>query len=211
MARVTLLGSRNDASHKGAPNFKASRDVPSLAGKVIIITGGAGGLGRQATIDLARHGKPSRIYVADLPHLAEQNTELTRQITLEAFGDTVAANAPTEIRFLGLDLGSFKSVQECAAQFTAQERQLDILILNAGVLRTLPMQTAEGHELHFGINYLGHALLTRLLTPILLQTAQQPNSDVRVVVLSSEGHLSAPRDGIDFQTLKTDCKKMVSR
>jgi NAD(P)-dependent dehydrogenase (short-subunit alcohol dehydrogenase family) len=58
--------------------------------------------------------------------------------------------------------------------------------------------TEEGYESQFGTNHMGHALLTKLLMPTLLKTAEEPNSDVRIVNLSSEGHNMAPKGGIIF-------------
>ncbi len=66
-----------------------------------------------------------------------------------------------------------------------------------------------GYEITFGINFLGHALLTKLLNPILLSTASQPGADVRIVVVSSEGHALAPREGIVFEKLKSSCDDLV--
>ncbi|KAL4994767.1 hypothetical protein BDV10DRAFT_197265 [Aspergillus recurvatus] len=211
MIRVVLFGSHNAASRDGVPAFDPARDIPSLAGKVILVTGAAGDLGRQTTIELARHGRPSRIYIADLPRSEDAKQALARQIKHEAYGDSPSSNAEpaatpaTEIRFLELDLASFDSVRKCAHEFAAQEQQLDILILNAGIIRVAPATTIEGYEIHFGVNYLGHALLSRLLMPVLLQTTQrQTGADVRVVVVSSEGHISAPKQGVDFDIVKTD-------
>lgn len=210
MARVTLFGSRN--SSKGA-SFEPARDIPSLAGKVILITGAAGDLGRSAAIQLARHGRPARIYVADLPCDDDAKTALTLRITHEAYGDvsadTKAVGRPTEIRYLELDLSSLESVRKCAADFVAQEQRLDILYLNAGTIRVAPGVTTEDYEIHFGINYLGHALLSRLLVPTMLRTVQQ-QPDVRIVIVSSEGHLMAPQGGIDFNKLKTNGANIVS-
>lgn len=64
--------------------------------------------------------------------------------------------------------------------------------------------TKEGYEIQFGTNHVGHALLTKLLLPILLKTAQEPEADVRVISLSSIGHVLAPWSGISFPELKTD-------
>ncbi|KAI1498095.1 NAD(P)-binding protein [Biscogniauxia marginata] len=163
------------------------------------ITGAAGDLGRQTAIELARYGRPARIYVADLPHDEDAKVALAQQITYEAYGDfqpdTDVTGQLTEIRFLELDLSSLDSVRKCAADFVAQEKQLDIIFLNTGIIRVATGVTTEGYEIHFGVNYLGHALLSSLL----------PGADVRIVIVSSEGHLNAPKDGIDFNKLKTDC------
>ncbi|KAH6658461.1 hypothetical protein BKA67DRAFT_674471 [Truncatella angustata] len=196
MFRVVLFGSRNDASRSAAA-FDPARDIPSLAGKVIMITGAAGFLGRQTAIELARYGRPARIYIADLPRDAEAKIALAKQIT-----------TPTEIRFVDLDLASLDAVRDCAANFIAQEERLDILFLNAGIIRVSAATTKEGYEAHFGINYLGHALLSKLLLPILRHTAEEPGADVRVVVVSSEGHLMAPTNGIDFDSVRSDCAGM---
>ncbi|KAG2420178.1 hypothetical protein HFD88_004978 [Aspergillus terreus] len=184
MIRVVLFGSQNDASRDSASAFNPAQDIPSMAGKVVFITGAAGDLGRETAIALARYGRPSRIYIADLPRSDDAKQALVNQIAYEVYGDNIpptsetGVTTPTEFLFLDLDLASFKSVQKCAQKFATQEVRLDILILNAGIIRVPPATTMEGYEIHFGINYLGHALLTRLLTPVLLCTAQQqPGAD----------------------------------
>lgn len=210
MFRVVLFGSRNDGS-RSAAGFDPAKDIPSLAGKVVMITGAAGFLGRQTAIELARYGRPARIYVADLSRDEEAKKAVANEILREAYGDhEEAAALGTEIRFVDLDLASLESVRDCAANFLAQEEQLDILFLNAGIIRVSAATTKEGYEAHFGINYLGHALLARLLTPLLRRTAERPGADVRVVVVSSEGHLMAPKIGIDFDSVRSDCASMVS-
>lgn len=231
MMRVTLLGSRSKNS-LGAASFEPARDIPSLAGKVVLITGAAGDIGRVTATALARHGRPARIYVADLPprdegaraqlvegitrEVAQQGQQSPSQPDNEGIQPPEDEGSPTtDVRFLDLDLGSFESVRRFAAEFLAQEQRLDILILNAGIIRVASGVTKEGHESHFGINYLGHALLVKLLTPVMLRTAEaQPEGAgregaVRLVVVSSEGHLMAPKEGVVFDTLKTDCAKMV--
>lgn len=212
MLSVVLLGSRN----RSGAAFEPARDIPSIAGKVVLITGAAGDLGRQTAIELARYGRPAHIYIADLPRDDNAKKALARRILHEAYDDSptgpeTTTGPRTEIRFLELDLSSFASIRQCAADFLAQEQRLDVLFLNGGIIRVAPETTPEGYEVHFGINYLGHALLSRLLVPIMQRTVQQqPNADVRVVIVSSEGHLSAPKNGIDFEKLKTDCADMVS-
>lgn len=213
MTRVTLFGSRNNSSG-GRESFEPSRDIPSLAGRVVLVTGGSGDLGRQTIVDLARYGKPARIYIADLPRDVDAKKQLLEQINREAYyegnsqpGDA-DTHAPTELCFLDLDLTSFESIRTCAAEFIAQEGRLDILILNGGIIRVALGKTLEGYEVHFGLNYLGHALLSRLLIPTMLQTAEQ-QSDTRIVIVSSEGHAMAPKGGIEFERLKTECSGMV--
>ncbi|KAF3763899.1 hypothetical protein M406DRAFT_51240 [Cryphonectria parasitica EP155] len=201
--RVTIFGSKSE--HNPA-SFEPARDIPSLADRVVLITGAAGDLGRVTATQLAKYGRPARIYVADLPPRDEGGRE------------AVEGGNKTEIRFLDLDLGSFESVQQCAANFTSKEDRLDLMILNAGIIRVKPGVTKEGYESHFGINYVGHALLTRLLMPVMLRTAkqqqqQQGEGDTttrrgRLVIVSSEGWAMAPKGGILFDKVKSDCADM---
>jgi hypothetical protein len=200
-ARVTLFASGNQ---RGVA-FDPARDIPSLAGKVIIVTGGAGDLGRQVAIEFARH-KPARIYVADLPRDGDPGGASVVSAIRDAVADE---HAP--ISFLALDLSSFDSIKRAAAELCAAEERLDIAVLNAGIMRVASGTTAEGYEIAFGINYLGHALLTKLLMPTLLRTAADvPGADVRIVTVSSEGHNLAPKGGIQFDKLKGPCEDIVS-
>jgi len=80
------------------------------------------------------------------------------------------------------------------------------LILNAGVMSLPAGTTSNGYEVQFGTNHMGHALLTKLLLRTLLNTATEPGADVRVVCLSSIGHVSASWNGIEFGELKGPMK-----
>lgn len=91
-------------------------------------------------------------------------------------------------------------MQAAAREFVNKESRLDILMLNAGIMAVPEAVTEEGYEVQFGTNHVGHALLTKLLLPTLLKTAALPQSDVRVISLSSIGHTAA--SGIAFSGLK---------
>jgi NAD(P)-dependent dehydrogenase (short-subunit alcohol dehydrogenase family) len=176
--------------------FEASKDIPSLAGKVILVTGGNAGLGKQSVLELARYGKPSKIYLA-----------ARSQEKAKAAIEEVQRHAPdAPIVPLDLDLTSFASIKDAARTFLAQEERLDILILNAGIMACPSGTTKDGYEMQFGTNHVGHALLTKLLLPTLLATARRPEKpDVRVVVLTSEGlGLASAVVGIKFDVVKTD-------
>lgn len=72
--------------------------------------------------------------------------------------------------------------------------------------------TEEGYELHFGVNYVGHALLAKLLIPVMQQTAERGGGHVlrtRIVIASSEGYAMAPKGGVAFDKLVTNCEDMV--
>ncbi|KAJ6444631.1 molecular chaperone DnaJ [Purpureocillium lavendulum] len=175
-------------------SFDPDRDIPSLDGKVILVTGGNIGLGKQAILEFAKH-KPRQIW------LAARNLDKARAAVAEI--QKQVCDAP--IKILQMDLTSFASIREAARTVAEQSDRLDILMLNAGIMATLPGLTQDGYEVQFGTNHMGHAFLTNLLLPLLDKTAQSgPDADVRVVVLSSEGHKLGPKPGILFDTLKTE-------
>lgn len=148
-----------------------SADMPSQRGRTAVVTG-AGGLGFETALALAVKG-------GDVI-LAGRNPDKGR-----AALDHIRAAAPAAIvRFELLDLASLASVEAFAARVLERAEPLDILINNAGVM-ALPSrhETADGFELQFGTNYLGHFALTMRLLPLLLQ-APAP----RVVSLSSLYH-----------------------
>lgn len=177
---------------KGEVAFNPAKDIPSLKGKVILVTGGNSGLGKQSIIELAAHG-PALIWLC-----------ARGEGRAQAAVDDVRKLVPdTDIKALDLDLASFESVKNAARRVVAESDRLDVLMLNAGIMATPTGLTTEGYELQFGTNHVGHALLTKLLLPLLQKTAEQPGSDVRVIVLSSVAHQGAPGGGILFDTLKS--------
>jgi retinol dehydrogenase 12 len=164
------------------------------------VTGGNIGLGKQAILYLAQH-EPTTIWLG-----ARNKDKATAAIA--DIKKAVGPSAP-DIRFLEIDLTSFASIKAAARTFRDSSDRLDILMLNAGIMATGPGLTKDGYEIQFGTNHVGHALLTKLLMPKLLDTAKQPNADVRVVVLSSGAHRAAPSDGVRFDKLKMpDCGGM---
>jgi NAD(P)-dependent dehydrogenase (short-subunit alcohol dehydrogenase family) len=179
--------------------FNAASDIPSLAGKVILVTGGNAGLGKQSALDFARHG-PAEIWVAarSVDKAQAAINEVRSQVP----------DAPT-LKPLELDLASFDSVKKAADTFLAASPRLDILLLNAGIMATPAGVTREGYEVQWGTNHMGHALLARLLLPALQSTAKSSSpGDVRVVAVSSYGHTSVPTGGFRFDTLKNEAEAL---
>ena len=107
------------------------------------------------------------------------------------------------VTFIQCDLADLKSVQAAAQRFLGQADRLDVLYANAGVMALPPSQTKDGYETQFGTNHMGHALLIKLLLPLMLRTAEEPQSDVRIINVSSIAYKQAPKEGIAFDTLKT--------
>ncbi|KAL3490738.1 hypothetical protein BJX62DRAFT_206665 [Aspergillus germanicus] len=179
----------NPTNYLGCVSFRAERDIPDLSGKVVIVTGGNAGLGKETIRQLLQHN-PAHIFLA-------ARSEQKAQAALDELRAS-SPNANTELTWLPLDLSSTTSVRDAAATFKAQSPRLDILILNAGVMSLPPGETDLGHEIQLGTNHTGHFLLTTLLLPTLLRTAEEvPDSDVRVISLSSIGHNLAP----SFETI----------
>ena len=179
--------------------FKPERDIPSLDGKVVLVTGGNIGLGKQCVLEYARHN-PAQIWLAarNLDKAKAAVDEIQQQLS-----------KPAPIKLLELDLSSLESVKKAASTVSAESDRLDILMLNAGIMAAPPGLTKDGYELQFGTNYIGHALLAKLLHPMLEKTATIPNADVRVIMLSSHGHMYAPKpEGIRFDTLKTNAEAL---
>ncbi|KAK0717946.1 hypothetical protein B0T26DRAFT_872266 [Lasiosphaeria miniovina] len=169
------------------PGFNPSADIPSLAGKVILITGANSGLGKQSSLELAKHG-PAQLWMA--ARSPEKGVEAVADVKNKVPGAAVA--------FLELDLSSFDSIK-CAAKTVLDSTQrLDILMLNAGLMGCPPKLTAEGYEIQMGTNHMGHALLLELLLPLLERT-----SGARVVSMASSAWKHAGPEKIQFDTLKS--------
>jgi NAD(P)-dependent dehydrogenase (short-subunit alcohol dehydrogenase family) len=105
--------------------------------------------------------------------------------------------------FLEADLASLASVEKAAKHVLANSDRLDFLICNAGICDVPPALTKDGYELNMGVNHLAHALFVKLFLPTLLRTADLPNSDVRIVSVTSEAFSVAPGRTIAFDTLRT--------
>lgn len=159
-------------------------DMPSQAGKRIYVTGANSGFGYAASLELARRGATVVMACRDEKRGREAMASLRAEVP----------NAELELAIL--DLGSLASVREAAAAQLAKGTPIDVLINNAGLMTPPTRQeTADGFEIQFGTNVLGHFALTGLLLP-LLERAPAP----RVVTLSSIAH----RDGrIDFDDLQS--------
>ena len=145
-----------------------------LTGTVALVTGASSGLGRETARALAAVG--SHVI------LAGRNDE-----KLAAVAQQITEKAPQASVEVGhLDLTSLAQVRRFAEDFLAEHDRLHLLINNAGVMATPLERTADGFELQFGTNHLGHFLLTCLLAPAILRDAPS-----RIVNLSSGGHLAS--------------------
>lgn len=175
--------------------FSPATQIPDLAGKVIIVTGGTAGLGRESVLQLSKHN-PARLYLtARSPSKASSTIAGIKALVPNA-----------EITPLEMDLASLASVKRAAERILAENDRLDVLMNNAGIMAVPPALTEDGYEIQFGTNHMGHALFTLLLLPLLQRTAAASSTapPPRVVNLSSAGHMLAPSGGFLPSDAKTD-------
>ena len=169
-------------------------NLPSQKGKVFIVTGGASGVGFELCAILYQAG--GKVYLAG-------RSEANAQSAMSKI-KTLSPTSSGELAFLSLHLDDLTTIKPAVEAFTAVESKLDVLFNNAGVsLPPVGSLSAQGHELQMGTNCLGHYLLTQLLLPTLLHTAEStPPAAVRVVWTSSiVVDASAPKGGIKISDL----------
>jgi NAD(P)-dependent dehydrogenase (short-subunit alcohol dehydrogenase family) len=145
-------------------------DIPDQSGRVALVTGANSGIGLEAARVLAHRG--AHVVLA----CRSQAKAVAAQRSIEAGG-----RASLEI--LPLDLSSLAQVRDAAAAFRTKHARLDLLINNAGVMWLPRTLSAEGQEMQFATNHLGHFALTGHLLDILMSTAAS-----RVVTVSSLAH-----------------------
>jgi NAD(P)-dependent dehydrogenase (short-subunit alcohol dehydrogenase family) len=148
-----------------------ANDIPSQSGKTFVITGANSGIGYEAALQLAGKG-------ADVV-LACRDQE-KGQKAVEAIR---AAHPSASVALMELDLADLKSIRRCADAVAAACPALHGLCNNAGVMAIPYRRTADGFEMQFGTNHLGHFALTGLLLGRLLATP-----GARVVNVSSNAH-----------------------
>jgi retinol dehydrogenase 12 len=150
--------------------------------RTVLVTGANTGIGRATALALAREGW--RVYM----------TARSEQKGSAAVAALKAATGNDAVFLLMLDLADLSSVRDCAKSFLEPYEPLHVLINNAGVAGRRGL-TKQGFELMFGVNHLGHFLLTRLLLGRLADSAP-----ARVVTVASDAHYQAR--GIDWAALR---------
>lgn len=182
-----------------SPGFKTS-DIPRLDNKVAIVTGANTGIGLETAKELARKG--AQVY-------ALARSEGKGRAAVEEINAAISKDVGSQkAEFMKLDLASLKSIKSFEEAWSASGKKIDILVLNAGIMKSPGEQfvgqkfsygyetTAEGFESHIGVNHIGHFYLTKLMKPFLKRGS-------RVVSVSSAAEEAAPVGGIRFDMWKT--------
>jgi len=162
---------------------------------------------------------PNRRGYHTVAHLAEHGAHVYMCARSAEKGTTAIANIrkmfpafSVNINLLQMDLMDLASVVAAANHFLALETALHGLVNNAGIMATPFEMTNDGHEAQWQTNYLAHWILTEHLLPLMLRTAKKlPPGNVRIVNLSSSGHLSAPKGGINFEDLSLKDSSPLTR
>src|SRR5215813_1455841 len=160
--------------------------MTDLAGRTYLVTGANAGIGYATARELA--GRGGRVHLGcRSPAKGEA-----------AAAAITASTGSDQVRLLPLDLADLASVRKAADEFIRLGEPLHVLINNAGVGGARG-RTADGFEIHFGINHLGHFALTMALLPLLTDSAP-----ARIVNVASDAHFQAK--GIDFEELRNRTK-----
>lgn len=141
-----------------------------LSGRTAFITGGYSGLGKETARAMAAKGAHVILAGRDAGKLDDAAREI---------GEATGARVDTIV----CDLASLASVRACGAEARERFDKIDLLINNAGVMACPRGETADGFEMQFGTNHLGHFLLTKELLPLV-----EKGERARIVNLSSRGH-----------------------
>ena len=158
---------------------------------VALITGANIGIGRVTALRLAQAGFTV--------FLAGRSAQRTQAVIDEIHASTKTSN---KAFFLPLQLDDLNSVRECAALFLARQLPLHLLVNNAGLAGNKG-QTRQGFEMAFGVNHLGHFLLTQLLLDTLKASAPS-----RLVTVASRAHLMAYQ-GLDWPALQQATRSLT--
>ena len=131
-------------------------DIPDQSGKVAVVTGGNGGLGLETAREMARRGASVIIGARNLDKAASADA-------------SIRADVPSaDVTVIALDLASKASIDTFAAELLAAHDQVNVLFNNAGIMAVPERETADGFELQYGTNHLGHFYLTCRLLPSIL-------------------------------------------
>lgn len=184
------------------PTF-TEKDLPSLAGKTYLITGGAAGIGKE----LARmlYSANATVYLAGRSLI---NIEKATKDIVEKPSDSMEPTSGKLVPLI-LDLSDLQTIKPAVQELQRQVTKIDAVFLNAGVMTPPPgAVTVQGYDLQWGTNVVGHFLLQKLLLPLLIASAKQ-TGEVRIIWTASDGsNMSPSPDGIFWDDINGTKKKL---
>ncbi|XP_029313092.1 retinol dehydrogenase 13-like isoform X2 [Cottoperca gobio] len=160
------------------------RSKVRLDGKTVLITGANCGIGKETALDMAQRGARVILACRDMTRARIAADEIRQE---SGNGNVVVKK---------LDLASLQSVRDLAKDVQDNEERLDILINNAGIMLCPKWNTEDGFEMQFGVNHLGHFLLTNCLLDLLKKSTPS-----RIVTVSSLAH---EKGHIQFNDINSD-------
>ena len=156
----------------------------NMQDKVVLITGGGRGMGREAALVLGQMG--AHLILVDWEGEAGTRTR-----------DQINATGPGRAEFRYCDMSSLEDVRRLATDVIAEHDRLDVLFNNAGITDPVRRTSVDGFEMHVATCHLGHFLLTNLLLDLLKASAP-----ARIIMISSEAHKAG--EGLDFADLNNE-------
>ncbi|KAK9668125.1 hypothetical protein RND81_13G036400 [Saponaria officinalis] len=185
-------------TRKGESGFSAASTCYEVThgihahGITAVVTGASSGIGVETTRTLAMRG----VHVV----MAVRNVNAGATVKESILEKIPAA----KIDVMELDLSSLASVEKFASEYKSLGLPLNVLINNAGIMATPYRLSKDNIELQFATNHLGHFHLTNLLLDAMKKTAHESKSEGRIVIVSSEAHRFAYREGIRFNKLNDE-------
>lgn len=171
---------------KAQTNKWTTEQIPDLTDKIVIVTGANSGIGYETAKALAEKNAEVIMACRNLDKANRAVEQIRRSVS------------KGKLRVIKLDLADFESIREFAREFKQSYHRLDCLFNNAGIMIPPFTRTAEGFEVQFGANHLGHFMLTGLLLDVIEQTP-----DARIVNVSSSAHRMG-KGTIDFENLNAE-------
>ena len=162
----------------------SNREIPAMNDKVVLITGANSGIGRAASLALAKRGARVVMVARNQARGEAARAEIVKESGI------------TSVDLLLADLSSLESVRQLSREFQSRYSRLDVLVNNAGLFNQRRTSTVDGYENTFETNYLSSFLLTNLLLDLLKRSAPS-----RIINVSSVGHYNGH---INFEDLNLE-------
>jgi NAD(P)-dependent dehydrogenase (short-subunit alcohol dehydrogenase family) len=165
----------------------------NLHGKRILVTGVSAGIGVETARSLAAHGAQVVGVARDLAKAKTATAQVRKEGTFNV----------GSFELIELDLADLKSVRRCADALLAKGEPFDVVVANAGVMATPFLHTADGFEMQFGTNHLGHFVLVNHIAPLIRKGG-------RLINLASAGHRFSNVDLEDPNFVRTPYEPFVA-